>query len=99
MVAKCEWVSVGVLSLVVWPSSFRMVSSQSATLMGSGCASSYFSLLISLMTRSVIMSEPSCFPAFIRLWKAASLPVSCELFVWEHLVNAICHRCVRVVLP
>ena len=64
--------SVGVTSSLVWPSLVMMASSESATLMGSGSASSSLSLLISLMTRSVIMSAPSCFPAFTRLRNAAS---------------------------
>ena len=68
------------MSSLVWASSVMMASSQSATLMGSGSASSSFSWLIYRMTRSVIMSEPNCFPAFMRLLNAAPSPASCGIF-------------------
>ena len=97
IVSSCGWRSVGVMSSLVWPSSFMMDLSQFATLMGSGSASNYFSLLISRMTRSVIMPAPSCFPAFMRLRNAASLPVSCGIFC-ESIWSMRSVNCVSVLL-
>ena len=85
------------MSSVAWPSSVRMASSKSATLMGSGSASSCFSLLISLMTRSVIMSAPGGFPAFIRLRMAASSLVSCGILC-ESIWSMRYVTCVSVLL-
>ena len=79
IVARCGWRSNGIMSSLVWPSSVMMAWSPSATLMGS--ARNCFSLLTSLMTRSVIMSAPSCFTTFMRLRNAASSPVSCGILL------------------
>ena len=93
IVFSCGWRSVGVMSSLVWLSSVMMASSQFGVLMGSGSASNCFSLLISRMTRSVIMSAPSCLPAFMRLRNAASLPVSrgilCESIWSMHFVACV----------
>ena len=86
IVSSCRWRSVGGMSSLEWPSSVMMASPQFATLMGSGFASSCFSWLTFRMTRYVIMSAPSCFPAFMRLRNAASSPASCGILcksIWS----------------
>ena len=97
IVSSLVWRFVGSISSFEWPSSVSMASSQTATLMKSRLASSCFSWLIYRVIRSVIISAPSCFGAFMRLLNAPWLPFV-RHFVEDHLVDVFRYLCIYCVV-